>query len=267
VHFQSGQGILNLADYSINKKDDTILDMNHHTAAANTSLLLLYIGIVIVVAAIIGYVYASRLNRENTSRLKKEQKVALKKKNKTARLVSHALLIIGIILCGTFIIQQTVSKYNLENLNFDAPIQVTDDKDYGQGHAEGTLKYEMKIPTSGIHSPHDLKFGFYTEKPPIEKLVHNLEHGDIIIYYKPDADATVMDQIKTLIHYKRAGSGVLGVPNPDIPSDKQLVVNAWTKTMELTSFNEEQIGTFIYKYINKGPEVIPPEVRQNGGTM
>lgn len=241
--------------------------MNHHAAAANTPLLLLYIGIVIFAVAIIGYVYASRLNKENTSRLKKEQKVALKKKNKMARLVSHALLTIAIIVCGTFIIQQTVSKYNIENLNFNAPIQITNDKDYGQGHAEGILSYEMKIPTSGIHSPHDLKFGFYTEKPPIEKLVHNLEHGDIIIYYKPDAGTTVIDQIKTLTHYKKAGSGVLGVPNPDIPSDKQLVVNAWTKTMELTSFDEQQIGTFIYQYINKGPEVIPPEVRQNGGTM
>ncbi|WP_255570486.1 hypothetical protein [Cohnella sp. CFH 77786] len=42
---------------------------------------------------------------------------------------------------------------------------------------------------------------------------------------------------------------------------------AWTKTMELAAIDERQIGTFIYRFINQGPEVIPPAIRRNGGTM
>jgi len=37
--------------------------------------------------------------------------------------------------------------------------------------------------------------------------------------------------------------------------------------MELDSIDEQKIGTFIFTYINKGPEMIPPQIRQGGGTM
>lgn len=229
--------------------------------------ILLYIGLAILVVAIAGYVWAAKVNKENTSRLKKAEKELLKKKQKTWLLISHALLIIAIGCMGTSLIQSSAGKYSLDKLNFNAPIQVTTDKDYGRDHKEGTLMYEMKIPTSGTHSPHDLKFGFYKERPPYEKLVHNMEHGDIIIHYHPDAPKALLDQIEYLTHFTAAGAGVLAVPNPDVPADQEVVVTAWTKTMPLAKFDEASVGTFIYDYINKGPEQIPANVRLGGGTM
>ncbi|MFC5450833.1 DUF3105 domain-containing protein [Paenibacillus aestuarii] len=228
---------------------------------------LLYAGIAIVVLAVVGYVLAARTNQANSARLKKAEKQALHKKQKQLMMISHVLTTLAVLFIGTSLIQQASSKYSIEKLNFNAPIEVTTDKDYGRDHSEMPLKYEMKIPTSGTHSPHDLKFGFYTEKPPYEKLVHNLEHGDIIIYFHPDAPAELQDKLKYLANFKKAGAGVLAVPNPDVPSDKEVVVNAWTKTMQLTTYDDASVGTFIYQYINKGPEQIPPEVRRGGGTM
>lgn len=158
-------------------------------------------------------------------------------------------------------------KYHIRNLEDQAVIQVKDDKNYGQGHSEEPVQYEMKIPTSGTHSPHDLKFGIYEEKPPYEKLVHNLEHGDIILYYSSRTKPETVNRLKELSHYRKAGSGVLAVRNEDIPAGDEVVVNAWTKTMELAEYDEAKVGTFITRFINKGPEVIPPEVRLGGGTM
>ncbi|MNY39960.1 hypothetical protein D3C86_1746720 [compost metagenome] len=127
--------------------------------------------------------------------------------------------------------------------------------------------YEMKIPTSGTHSPHDLKFGFYKENPGNEKLVHNLEHGDIIIHYHPDAPKELLDQLDYLTHFVSAGAGVLAVPDVNVPADQEVVVTAWTKTMALAKYDEASVGTFIHEYINKGPEQIPSNVRLGGGTM
>jgi hypothetical protein len=231
------------------------------------TFILLYIGILLFVLSIVGYIYNSKLKNENTSRLKKDQKTALKKKSKWIALIAHSSLGVAIVLMVIFLVQYTNSKYNIENLNYKADIQVTNDKDYGRGHSEAPIQYEMKIPTSGIHSPHDLRFGSYKETPPYEKLVHNLEHGDIIIYYHPNASAEVLDKINNLAHYKKAGSGVLAVPNNDVPAKDEVLVAAWMKTMELPAFDETKVGTFIYQFINTGPESIPPEVRLNGGTM
>ncbi|SDO72732.1 Protein of unknown function [Paenibacillus sp. yr247] len=243
--------------------------MDHSTMPHGPDFIaiLLYIGLAFFVLAIIGYMLAAKFHKENTSRLKKVEKQSLQKKQKTWLLLSHILVLIAICCLGTSLIQLSTGKYSLEKLNYKAPIQVTTDKDYGRGHQEGTLTYEMKIPTSGTHSPHDLKFGFYKERPPYEKLVHNLEHGDIIIHYHPNASQELLDRLEYLTHFTKAGAGVLAVPNPDVPSDQEVVVTAWTKTMQLSKFDEASIGTFIYQNIDKGPEQIPSEVRRGGGTM
>lgn len=229
--------------------------------------LFLYAGGIIFLLSLIGYGYVSRLKRENTNRTKKEVKANLKKKTKTVRGVAHTLLGISILLVVIFLAQNAGSKYNIETLNFKVPIEVTDDTDYGAGHTDDPVPYEMKIPTSGFHSPHDLKFGFYKEKPQLELLVHNLEHGDIIINYRPDLDSATLDRLKYLTKFNKAGAGILAVPNNDIPAGKEIVVTAWLKTMELTVFDEQKVGTFIYDHINKGPEQIPASIRRGGGTM
>ncbi|MCD9025359.1 DUF3105 domain-containing protein [Cohnella silvisoli] len=225
------------------------------------------LGGIILILAIVSYRYASKVNKGNTSQLKKDQKAALKKKSRKIRLAAHCMVVVSILLVFIAILPSLSNKYDMDTLNYNVPIEVTTDRDYGQGHSEMPIQYEMKIPTSGMHSPHDLKFGFYEEKPTNELLVHNLEHGDIVIYYRPDANATVKDAVDYLSHFTKAGSGVLAVPSNDIPEGKEVVLTAWTKTMALTVYDEKQAGTFIYQYINQGPEKIPPNIRLGGGTM
>ncbi|MDD9270952.1 DUF3105 domain-containing protein [Paenibacillus sp. GCM10023248] len=243
--------------------------MEHSTLQDGSGVIaiLLYIGLALFILAVIGYVFAAKTRKANTSKLKKAEKQTLQKKLKTWLILSHTLLILSICSFGTSLIQYSSSKYSVEKLNYNAPIQVTTDKDYGRDHSEDMLSYEMTIPTSGTHSPHDLKFGFYTERPTYAMLVHNLEHGDIILYFHPDAPKELQDKLAYLSHFKKAGAGVLAVANPDVPKDMEVVVTAWTKTMQLPKFDEASVGTFIYQNIDNGPEKIPSEVRRGGGTM
>ncbi|WP_372661716.1 DUF3105 domain-containing protein [Cohnella sp.] len=231
------------------------------------ALLSIYISGFILLLSLFGYGYASKLNKENTSRLKKNEKAVLNRKARRVRLVSHFMLCISLLMGVVFLAQNFGNKYDIESLNYNVPIAVTEDGYYGADHTTDPVQYAMKIPTSGIHSPHDLKFGFYKNKPPYEELVHNLEHGDIIIYYRAEADSATLDQLEYLSKFREAGAGVLAVPNEDIPDGKEIVVTAWTHTMELPAFNEQAVGKFIYDFINKGPEQIPAGIRRGGGTM
>ncbi|MFK7696116.1 DUF3105 domain-containing protein [Paenibacillus sp. HJGM_3] len=223
-------------------------------------------GVVVLLASIGGYIYASSVSKQNTSRLKKEQKAQLHQKTKVIQRIGHALLAVSILLFLAALMQNA-RKYSIENLNYKAAIEVTQDRNYGEGHTDSPVNYEMKFPTSGQHSPHDLKYGFYEEKPQTEKLVHNMEHGDILIYYRTDLPEEQLKIVKRLTKFEKAGSGVLAVPSNDVPAEAGVWVTAWTKTLQLKAFDEKQIGTFIYENINRGPEVIPPETRRGGGTM
>jgi len=230
-------------------------------------MILLIVGGVVLLAAIALYGYAFGKNRANTSKLKKEAKAALKRQAKLSKGAAHAALAVAVVLIGVHYIQQAGVSYDVEALNAGIPTEVRTDEYYGDGHSDDPVAYEMAIPTSGTHSPHDLKFGFYDEKPAYEYLVHNLEHGDIIIYYRPDADEAVIDQMKAFAKYREAGAGVLAVPGEDIPDGQAVVATAWTKTMELETFDARTVGQFIYDHINRGPEQIPPSIRRGGGTM
>ncbi|WP_141502910.1 DUF3105 domain-containing protein [Paenibacillus luteus] len=228
---------------------------------------LLYTAAVILLLAVLGYWYASKWNKENTSRLKKEEKAALRKKTKKMRLAAHLFLSLSIIVVFVHFAIDMGKAYNIDSLNLKAEIEVSDDQNYGAEHSDDPVKYEMKIPTSGTHSPHDIQFGFYKEKPRNELLVHNMEHGDIIIHYPKDAKPEIIEQLNYFVNFREAGAGVLAVPDENIPEGKAVVVTAWTKTMELDQYDEQKVATFIYTYINKGPEKIPAQIRRGGGTM
>jgi hypothetical protein len=244
--------------------------MNSHVLIhqdTSSSLFLLYTALLILAITLLCYWYAAKWNKENTSKLKKEEKAALKQKTKKMRLVAHIGLAVAIVLAIAHFGQNLGKSYAIKQLDFDTAIEVREDPYYGADHTDEPVTYEMSIPTSGSHSPHDLKFGFYQEKPATELLVHNQEHGDIIINYRAEADSVIIEQLKYLAKFKEAGAGVLAVPNDAIPEGKSVVVTAWTRTMELDTFDAEKIGKFIHDYINQGPEKIPPSIRRGGGTM
>jgi hypothetical protein len=67
-----------------------------------------------------------------------------------------------------------------------------------------TLEYETVPPSSGPHTENwvlgsDIR-PFYTERdhPPIEELVHNLEHGYTILWYDPDVPDAKKDVLRDI---------------------------------------------------------------------
>ncbi len=111
--------------------------------------------------------------------------------------------------------------------------------------------YKTNPPTSGVHRGQTSPWGSYRESPEKENLVHNLEHGGIIIHYKDLTD----DQIDQVDEFADSFvDGVISVPNPDI--DKPIVLASWRHMQKCDELSTTAIEGYIDDRCNKGPEKI-----------
>ncbi len=130
----------------------------------------------------------------------------------------------------------------------------------GQQHinpGDSHIPYNSDPPTSGPHYTSPLPWGFYDKPQVDENLVHNLEHGGIIIQYICNGNCTeVVNQLK---NYSRrypveSFSGILVAPRPNLPNGAKITLTAWTRRLLLQSFDTQKINSFIADYFNKAPE-------------
>jgi hypothetical protein len=138
------------------------------------------------------------------------------------------------------------------------PIQGSAHIPVGQPHDP----YNSDPPTSGPHYDTPVEAGFYNEAPQDEYLVHNLEHGHIIIWYNcsslSDADCTAL-QNKIRDVMGRAGVSSItrtlkleAVPRPSM--DNLVTLTSWGHLQRLDTFDADAILTFIKAYRDNAPE-------------
>ena len=99
---------------------------------------------------------------------------------------------------------------------------VTSDPATGGGnHVEGTVKYATVPPSSGSHNgtPEYPNRGFYTagDRPQMEKLVHNLEHGYTVLWYDGSTSAKQLATLRAI--GKKA--------NASTDAKEKFIVSAW----------------------------------------
>ncbi len=132
--------------------------------------------------------------------------------------------------------------------------QVQTMPDRGRRHLEpgAPFAYAERFPTSGPHDPAPTAPGVYSEPQPRTKLVHALEHGNIVIYRdSPGADAdALLEEWASL--YNGYWSGIVLVPEEGL--GEEVVMTAWTKQLRLSTFNETAAAAFIDAYRGRGPE-------------
>jgi hypothetical protein len=126
--------------------------------------------------------------------------------------------------------------------------------DEGQEHLdqnENYEDYETNPPTSGPHRVQPAPWGSYREAPEPETLVHNLEHGGIVIHYKDLSDEQVDRVDEFADSYV---DGVIAAPNPDI--ETPIALAAWRHSQGCEELNTTVIEGFIRDRCNKGPEKV-----------
>ena len=126
--------------------------------------------------------------------------------------------------------------------------------DQGQAHVSPGQKvnYDSDFPTSGPHDPEPTLPGVYTEAQPLEKLVHSLEHGNIVIYYDQPREEAMKALQSWAKQFPGLWDGLVVVPRPGL--GESLVLTAWTKKLVMPEFDPAAAATFIDAYRGRGPE-------------
>jgi hypothetical protein len=133
--------------------------------------------------------------------------------------------------------------------------------DEGNAHVnEGdAITYKTYPPVSGTHYGSTAEYGFSDVEIAEGKLVHNLEHGAIVLYYKPDVSDAVKQQLREAFTTLPAGKygKVKLVITPYSNMSAPLAIAAWDRLFLMNEFKYDEIQTFYTTWVDKGPEDVP----------
>ncbi len=115
--------------------------------------------------------------------------------------------------------------------------------------------YKTDPPTSGPHSPRWLPPSIYeANETTRELLVHNLEHGNIVIYFNrallSDAEFKWLSELT----HQHIGQwdGILMVARDD--KEHPLILTAWRAMLRMKGFDQEKVLKFVDAFRGRGPE-------------
>lgn len=119
--------------------------------------------------------------------------------------------------------------------------------------------YNSDPPTSGPHYEDPADPGFYPAPLEPEQLVHNLEHGQIVFWYRPDASEETITAIEALIDREPAAQelALLAAPYDGVPASDSFVLTAWGASQSCDRVSQEVVDDFRAKYQGLVPERIP----------
>jgi hypothetical protein len=118
------------------------------------------------------------------------------------------------------------------------------------------VKYNTSPPTSGSHNAVALDDGVYTKRPNMRKSLHALEHGRVVINYKPSIGKERISQLGGL--FDEDSYHMLLLPNPGMPW--AVAVVSWghlAGCKKVTDATFDVIRDFRDRYRDTGPEQVP----------
>jgi hypothetical protein len=158
-------------------------------------------------------------------------------------------------------------------------------KDKTNYHADvPTLHTPMKglwssfPPSGGAHYYQWALWGFYTDPVNPRQVVHNEEHGGVIIWWGTKVPASTVNQLQSF--YQQQPVGVFGTPLTSIAGKSlgdKIALTAWTGNVAdyyhngyygvghvaiCPNYNEHAFTVFRDAYRGKGPEGIPVSADQ-----
>ena len=131
------------------------------------------------------------------------------------------------------------------------------------------VKYNTTPPSNGSHYFSPAIWDFYTSPANPIQVVHNEEHGGVILWWGSRVPSSTVSKIRDF--YQSSPNGVLGTPYPALGS--KVALTAWTApaggmgtghVAVCRSFDEKAFTTFRNAYRGKGPERFPVDTLTPG---
>ncbi|XP_063226180.1 uncharacterized protein LOC134532996 [Bacillus rossius redtenbacheri] len=126
------------------------------------------------------------------------------------------------------------------------------------------IHYQSKIPTFGPHRPLWAKYGEFTFVP-VQRWLHNLEHGAVVMLYHPCANQLEVARLRTLV------TGCIRkhviTPYTLLDVERPLALVAWGCRLTMNVVDDDTVEEFIKKYALKGPEKIDVDGQYREGLV
>jgi hypothetical protein len=210
---------------------------------------------------------SKKLEQKQQRRLAEEERKAEQRKAARRRnMVTATIAIIVIAAVTALIISDRAAKTGGSTESYgvsraDAGCQdIEKFKELDRGHiAEGATPeppYNSDPPTSGQHYEVPAGTGFYASPIERERLVHNLEHGQIVIWYSPETPQTVIDEIEKAVNEQP--DATVAAPYDGVQPPENVVLSAWGVLQRCQQVSQDVVDEFRTTYQGKGPEALTP---------
>jgi Protein of unknown function (DUF3105) len=143
------------------------------------------------------------------------------------------------------------------------------------GKLPDDFEYNSFPPSSGYHSGQTAIWNVYEDPVPEQNLIHNLEHGGVIVQYGSEVPPQTVQEIVSW--YAESPEGIIVAPLPESISDapappadaqEKIFLTAWTHVAACSAFDEDAFTNFRDDYRGPdgdAPEKFPLEALQPGG--
>ncbi|MBI4301109.1 MAG: DUF3105 domain-containing protein [Chloroflexi bacterium] len=162
------------------------------------------------------------------------------------------IIVLGIAFLVFYDVSSQTKASPLPEENADTSLPGQFFPSQGNNHlapGETFSDYDSNPPTSGPHAPETVPWGIYDAPVPKERLVHDMEHGGVIIWYNCPGCDELIQQLKDLVSPYLGQGGVVLVPYPTM--DAEIALTSWTRLLKLDQFDEGQIKEFITVHLGR----------------
>lgn len=128
--------------------------------------------------------------------------------------------------------------------------------DEGRKHVEQKNYSESEVPTSGDHAS-PVAWGVYDTEQRDDQLIHNLEHGGIVVTYRPDIPTSELSELKRLLlkpysEPKFAPTKIVLAPRP--ANKEKIVLSSWQRSQSLDVYDKGLVINYVKRNLGKSPE-------------
>ena len=170
-----------------------------------------------------------------------------------AMVAGVVLLIIGavvaVVLSNRKSSEETISRLEAGSCQFDR--QSDRDDGAGRNHVPNPT-YSVNPPAGGNHDPQAAAAGNYTGQatPPDGQIVHAMEHGYIVFWYRPDLPDDAQTRLRDV--FSRHAGDVLLVPRPSLPTP--VAATSWERRLLCQDVDVAALDLFVSEFRDEGPE-------------
>ena len=184
---------------------------------------------------------------------RREQQKAARKRNLVTLVI--AVVVLGVVI--TLVLQNREDGGTLAggvSPGKAGCTEIEEHEEEGQEHVPVTPEYGTNPPTSGNHLQTPASPGFFGDPVDPGALVHNLEHGQIVFWYDPDAPQDVIDGVEAIVDQEFEAS--VGAPWPEPESPYTFAMSAWGASQKCRDVSQAVVDEFRETYQGRGPEPV-----------